>query len=216
LEYRWKTLGKLLKIMQQKLKERLVGAAVLVAVAVIFIPIILNDSPETDSISGSNIPEKPDANFSSRIIPVIKQNDKSLSKDIETNNIISEDKQIKNNQETVKEVIAEKIEVNKEKSAEINSPRKENEVRETEIQANVGLSAWVVQLGSFSNEENAQSLNKKLRKAGYPAFVEPLNKNGQTSYRVRVGPEIKRSEAELLLKKLKDNMEMEGILVSYP
>ncbi len=202
--------------MQQKLKERLVGAAVLVAVAVIFIPIILSDSPETDSISGSNIPEKPDANFSSRIIPVIKQNDKSLSKDIETNNIISEDKQIKNNQETVKEVIAEKIEVNKEKSAEINSPRKENEVRETEIQANVGLSAWVVQLGSFSNEENAQSLNKKLRKAGYPAFVEPLNKNGQTSYRVRVGPEIKRSEAELLLKKLKDNMEMEGILVSYP
>jgi len=197
--------------MEQKLKERLVGAAVLVAVAVIFIPIILSDSPETDLISGSNIPEKPDANFSSRIIPVIKHNDKSLSKDIGTDNIISED-----NQETVKETVVEKIEANKEKSAEINSFRKENEVREAEIQANVGLSAWVVQLGSFSNEENAQSLNKKLRKAGYPAFVEPLNKNGQTSYRVRVGPEIKRSEAELLLKKLKDNMEMEGILVSYP
>jgi len=197
--------------MEQKLKERLVGAAVLVAVAVIFIPIILSDSPETDSISGSNIPEKPDANFSSRIIPVIKHDDKSLSKDIGTDNIISED-----NQKTVKETVVEKIEANKEKSAEINSSRKENEVREAEIQANVGLSAWVVQLGSFSNEENAQSLNKKLRKAGYPAFVEPLNKNGQTSYRVRVGPEIKRSEAELLLKKLKDNMDMEGILVSYP
>lgn len=202
--------------MEQKLKERLVGAAVLVAVAVIFIPIILSDSPETDSISGSNIPEKPDANFSSRIIPVIKHDDKSLSKDIGTDNIISEDKQIKDNQETVKETVVEKIEANKEKSAEMNSSRKENEVREAEIQANVGLSVWVVQLGSFSNEENAQSLNKKLRKAGYPAFVEPLNKNGQTSYRVRVGPEIKRSEAELLLKKLKDNMDMEGILVSYP
>ncbi|MFB3101489.1 MAG: SPOR domain-containing protein [Gammaproteobacteria bacterium] len=197
--------------MEQKLKERLVGAAVLVAVAVIFIPIILSDSPETDLISGSNIPEKPDANFSSRIIPVIKHDDKSLSKDIGTDNIISED-----NQKTVKETVVEKIEANKEKSAEITSSRKENEVREAEIQANVGLSAWVVQLGSFSNEENAQSLNKKLRKAGYPAFVEPLNKNGQISYRVRVGPEIKRSEAELLLKKLKDNMEMEGILVSYP
>ncbi len=202
--------------MENKLKERLVGAAVLVAVAVIFIPIILSDSPETDSISGSNIPEKPDANFSSRIIPVIKHDDKSLSKDIGTDNIISEDKQIKDNQKTEKETVVEKIEANKEKSAEINSSRKENEVREAEIQANVGLSAWVVQLGSFSNEENAQSLNKKLRKAGYPAFVEPLNKNGQTSYRVRVGPEIKRSEAELLLKKIKDNMGMEGILVSYP
>ncbi len=36
--------------MEQKLKERLVGAAVLVAIAVIFIPIILNDSPEIESI----------------------------------------------------------------------------------------------------------------------------------------------------------------------
>ena len=58
--------------MQQKLKERLVGAAVLVAVAVIFIPIILNDSSELDTIQGSNIPEKPDTNFSSRIIPILE------------------------------------------------------------------------------------------------------------------------------------------------
>ena len=203
-------------MMEQKLKERLVGAAVLVAVAVIIIPIILSDSPETESISGSNIPEKPESNFNSRIIPVIKHDGKTSSRDMQSNSIGSKDKQIKTNQETVKEIVVEKIETISEKTAEINSSKKENEVKEPEIEANVGLSVWIVQLGSFSSEENAQSLNKKLRKAGYPAFVEPLNKNGQTSYRVRVGPEIKRSDAELLLKKLKDNMGMEGILVSYP
>jgi len=203
-------------MMEQKLKERLVGAAVLVAVAVIIIPIILSDSPETESISGSNIPEKPESNFNSRIIPVIKHDGKTSSRDMQSNSIGSKDKQIKTNQETVKEIVVEKIETISEKTAEINSSIKENEVKEPEIEANVGLSVWIVQLGSFSSEENAQSLNKKLRKAGYPAFVEPLNKNGQTSYRVRVGPEIKRSDAELLLKELKDNMGMEGILVSYP
>ena len=203
-------------MMEQKLKERLVGAAVLVAVAVIIIPIILSDSPETESISGSNIPEKPESNFNSRIIPVIKHDGKTSSRDMQSNSIGSKDKQIKTNQETVKGIVVEKIETISEKTAEINSSKKENEVKEPEIEANVGLSVWIVQLGSFSSEENAQSLNKKLRKAGYPAFVEPLNKNGQTSYRVRVGPEIKRSDAELLLKKLKDNMGMEGILVSYP
>jgi len=203
-------------MMEQKLKERLVGAAVLVAVAVIIIPIILSDSPETESISGSNIPEKPESNFNSRIIPVIEHDSKTSSIDTESNSIGSKDKQIKNNQETVKGIVVEKIETINEKPAEIKSSKMESEVKEPEIKANVGLSVWIVQLGSFSSEENAQSLNKRLRKAGYPAFVEPLNKNGQTSYRVRVGPEIKRSDAESLLKKLKDNMGMEGILVSYP
>ncbi len=46
--------------------------------------------------------------------------------------------------------------------------------------------------------------------------VEPLKKNGQTSYRVRVGPEIKRLDAESLLKILKDKFDLEGIIVSYP
>ncbi len=78
------------------------------------------------------------------------------------------------------------------------------------------MSAWIVQLGSFTDEGNAQSLNEKLRKAGYPAFVEPLKKNGKISYRVRVGPEIKRSEADLLLKNMKDKMKLDGIVVSYP
>jgi len=63
--------------MEQKLKERLAGAAVLVAIAVIFIPIILSDSLETESISGSNIPEKPETNFNSRIIPVIENDEKT-------------------------------------------------------------------------------------------------------------------------------------------
>jgi len=76
--------------MEQKLKERLVGAAVLVAVAVIFIPIIFTDSPETEVILGSNVPEKPETNFNSRIIPVIESDDKSSLTPIESKNIESE------------------------------------------------------------------------------------------------------------------------------
>ena len=46
-------------------------------VAVIFIPIIFTDSPETEVITGSNIPEKPESNFNSRIVPVIESDDKT-------------------------------------------------------------------------------------------------------------------------------------------
>jgi DedD protein len=192
--------------MEQKLKERLVGAAVLVAVAVIFIPVIFTESPETEVISGSNIPEKPETNFNSRIVPVIESNDKAPLEPIirKDDDLIIEQK-----------VVAEKVISDRETKAEKETSEKKS-TTESDVKSTVGVSAWIVQLGSFTDEENAQSLNKKLREAGYPAFVEPLKKNGKFSYRVRVGPEIKRSEADKLLKKLKEKMKLDGIVVSYP
>ncbi len=196
--------------MEQKLKERLVGAAVLVAVAVIFIPIIFTDSPDTEVILGSNIPEKPETNFSSRIIPVIESDDKSSSTPIDSENIESGKSQQNDAPIIEQKVVAEKVISTKENNAE--------KILTTEVEGNttVGLSAWIVQLGSFTEEDNAQSLNEKLRTAGYPSFVEPLKRDGKISYRVRVGPEIKRSEADMLLKKLKEKMQLDGIVVSYP
>ena len=202
--------------MQQKLKERLVGAAVLVAVAVIFIPIILNDSSELDTIQGSNIPEKPDTNFSSRIIPILENDEKASSTPIDVNDIQAEDNQGKNKQNTAQEIIVEKVISADDNNTEKKSTKEDNRKKEDGVKDDVGLSAWIIQLGSFTSEENAQSLNEKLRKSGYPAFVEPLRQNGQISYRVRVGPEIKRSDADLLLKKLKDKIKLDGIVVSYP
>ncbi len=202
--------------MEQKLKERLVGAAVLVAVAVIFIPIILTDSPEPEAIQGSNIPEKPETDFRSRIIPVLENDEKPSSTPIDANEIQAEDNQGENKQNTAQEIVVEKVISAEDNYAEKNSTKKDKRKTEDGVKDDVGLSAWIIQLGSFTSEENAQSLNEKLRKSGYPAFVEPLKKNGQINYRVRVGPEIKRSEAESLLKMLKDKMDLDGIIVSYP
>lgn len=207
--------------MEQKLKERLVGAAVLVAVAVIFIPIIFTDSPETEVISGSNIPEKPETSFNSRIIPVIESDDKASLTSIDSGNIESKNIELKERQKSddliiERSVVAEKLISTGENNLEKEVIEPKRSTTEIEVKATVGLSAWIVQLGSFSNEDNAQSLNKRLRQAGYPSFVEPLKKGGKISYRVRVGPEIKRSEADMLLKQLKEKMKLDGIVVSYP
>ena len=83
----------------------------------------------------------------------------------------------------------------------------------------VGVTAWVVQLGSFSSEENAEALNQKLRKAGFKAFVEPLKQNTGTVYRVRIGPELKRSDADAINDRLKKNMPLDSKdsrVVHYP
>jgi DedD protein len=56
-------------------------------------------------------------------------------------------------------------------------------------------SAWAVQLGAFSNQSKAEQLVVELRKRRYAAFVLEYRAGGQVLYRVRVGPEQDRARA---------------------
>ncbi|MFQ5659355.1 MAG: SPOR domain-containing protein [Gammaproteobacteria bacterium] len=205
--------------MERRLKERLIGAAVLVMLAVIFIPMLLDDSRQVDStITHTNIPAKPVDGFSSRIVPLqepvkrIIQGETRVTK-TETKPEVGQRQETKQvtQQETGQKHRPEAGTTRPEKAPAPQRPA--HPVRNT---ATVGLTAWVVQLGSFSNESNANALNEKLRKAGFTAFVEPLKKRTKTVYRVRVGPELKRSDALTLRDKLKKATQIEGLVIHYP
>lgn len=62
---------------------------------------------------------------------------------------------------------------------------------------------WAVQVGTFSKEANAQRLVKELRDQGQSAFVMPTRSGSATLYRVRVGPMKDRASAEAALRDLK-------------
>jgi DedD protein len=62
---------------------------------------------------------------------------------------------------------------------------------------------WAVQLGSFSNQANAERLAADLRKQGYAAFLSQLKTSGGSLQRVRVGPQKDRDSAEAVAAKLK-------------
>ncbi|HZF25449.1 MAG TPA: SPOR domain-containing protein [Steroidobacteraceae bacterium] len=64
-------------------------------------------------------------------------------------------------------------------------------------------SSWAVQLGSFASEENAGRLAKDLKSRGYKAFVSRIDSGSRTRYRVRVGPEQDRARAENLAERLR-------------
>jgi DedD protein len=65
------------------------------------------------------------------------------------------------------------------------------------------LSGWAVQLGSFANQANAKRLAGEVAAKGYSTYLLPLKRDGQTLYRVRVGPEPTRKAADELAAKLK-------------
>lgn len=201
--------------METELKQRLIGAAVLVILAVIFIPMLLDTSvDEKQVMSGTNIPPQPAdmpapppaEDFSSRIIPLEQPPEDAPAPETaespEPEPSIGPEPAVEGPPPSDSAATAEAT----------HAPVVENAGKA----GSVGVTAWVVQLGSFSNAENAETLNQKLRRAGYKAFVEPLRQNNSTVYRVRIGPELKRSDAEAINASLKQDLQMEGIIVHYP
>ncbi|MEF3193700.1 MAG: SPOR domain-containing protein, partial [Halothiobacillaceae bacterium] len=55
---------------------------------------------------------------------------------------------------------------------------------------------WMIQLGSFSAESNAQQLRGQVQRAGIPCQIEPLNIEGRKVWRVRAGPFASQAEAD--------------------
>ncbi|MFT5396085.1 MAG: DedD protein [Gammaproteobacteria bacterium] len=195
--------------MQQRLKERLVGAAVLIFIAVVFIPMFLTGPIDAGSITETNIPERTIEKFNSRLIPL--------------NNTVTPDaaidaEDVEEQPKTDDPIVKPNVETSSkpESISAADGSSKKPESNKIVKNKQVGLTAWVVQLGSFSSKVNADKLNLTLRKSGFPAFVEPLEQNNEVAYRVRVGPELLRADADVLLKKIKENTKLDGIVLNYP
>lgn len=180
---------------------------VLVSLAVIFIPMLL-DSGEKGGMPlfGSNIPEKPAYQFEPLDIPL------EPVKPIEADKPLLVDKQepappkVKPAPEKAKQTVPAKVE---------EKPLVVKAAPEPEKKPAQDSTAWVVQVGSFSNSANALKLRDKLRAKGFTAFVEKLENDGTIAYRVRVGPELKREIAESLRDKLQNRMKLKGIVMGY-
>ena len=62
---------------------------------------------------------------------------------------------------------------------------------------------WAVQVGAFGSAATANGLVRKLAADGYHAFVAPVQRGGKTLHRVRVGPQPDKAGAERTAAQLK-------------
>jgi len=75
--------------------------------------------------------------------------------------------------------------------------------------------AWVIQLGSFANTENADHLIKELRSKGLTAFGYKFEKHDKVFTRVYIGPTLKKDSAKKALKDVEHLVHMKGIVVPF-
>lgn len=73
---------------------------------------------------------------------------------------------------------------------------------------------WAVQLGALKSPEDANKLRDRLKNAGFVAFVDKVDANGSTLWRVRAGPEVDRGAADKLKAGIKEKLKLDGIVVT--
>jgi DedD protein len=63
--------------------------------------------------------------------------------------------------------------------------------------------AWVVQVGVFAKQANAERLVQELKEQGFHALVSQNSSSGRTLWWVRTGPVAERAAAEQLSARLR-------------
>ena len=174
--------------MDERMKQRVIGAAVLVIAAVVFIPMLLDQGGEVPEQVPRMVPSpsppsapppRPPQDTDVRIVPLDQPT-------------------------PVPAAPAEPAPAKNKPPAKAVTAPAPPAPREPLVK-----SAFAVQLGSFSKASNALGLRDKLKAKGYRAFV----KTSGSVTRVYVGPQKNRTEAEKALKKLLADTKLKGIVV---
>ncbi|MDH3355554.1 MAG: SPOR domain-containing protein [Chromatiales bacterium] len=193
--------------MNQQLKQRIVGAIVLISVAVIFVPALLDGSKKNVSpLIERKIPQKPNFYFEEIKLPKSIDAGKPPSRIIESKQDVTPP--------SVKQSVSAAPKTSVVQKTAESSPATSAKSKNPKIVIN-SPSAWVVQVASLTNSKRALELKGRLKKAGFVAFVEEISNGGKRFYRVRVGPELKQEEAKSLQKRIKQKIKMDSSVMRY-
>ena len=201
--------------MDQNTKQRLVGITVIFALAVIFLPMILDGSGVRKESLTIDIPPQFELDknheFDQKIVelhakvgelPTIQAGfiDEAAVKEQDQTNEVT--KKTENKVKIIEPVITEV------------SPIKP--IVKAPVQKKVGGDSWVLQVGSFEDYGKAISQRDKLRKSNIAAvFVEKFNASSKPSFRVRLGPFTNRSLSKVAQNKVKAKHNIDGLIMKY-
>ncbi|MCU7645556.1 SPOR domain-containing protein [Pseudomonas piscis] len=203
-------------------KQRMVGALVLVALAVIFLPMLFSrEDEQRHVVVEAPAAPQPSALPQVQVEPVVVPEPQPLPQ----GSVPADEPVVQ--QAAPAAPIAPSVPatpapvvVNKPaptpKPAPVPAPAQpvvsaKPDTSQSRVDAN-GLSvSWSVQLASLSSRESAENLQKTLRSQGYNAYI----RSAEGKNRVFVGPLIERAEADRLRDLLGRQQNLKGFVVRF-
>ena len=187
--------------MEHKLKQRLVGAAVLAAIAVIFLPSLLqrdfNQQVSTKTVIPPVQPVEP-------LLIAEPQRPKNMAEAPKPDRLFvadTPDELIKARPLDTKPVVKIQPE-----PAENPSPKLG--------QGNIP-EAWVVQVGSFKDAAKAQALTGRLKGDGYKAYQRTFDTSSGKTTRVYVGPKLDKRLAQKIKQELDQSLKLQTMVLAF-
>lgn len=177
--------------MDESLKTRLIGAAVLIAILAIIWPLAFDDAEQIKLSRASQIPAKP-------AVQKWQPAEMSLPEHSQTGWPDTSAEETKPNKATVATVKEDKKPVPK-----VAKPKVEKVKPTPASTASTFRPSWVVQVASLSDRGGAKKLVSKLQSDGYRAYMKEQTSDGKTQIRVFVGPKFDKRKA-LSMKKAID------------
>jgi len=214
-------------LLDKAYKQRMVGALVLVALAVIFLPMLFSRQDEQRQVT-VEAPAAPQAPSMPQVQvePVVVPEPQTLAQEP-----VPSDEEIAQQEEpsmpitptapvapapAAKPVAPAPVPAMAAKPSTppaqpITAAPGKPDTTQSRVDAN-GLSvSWSVQLASLSNRASAESLQKSLRSQGYNAYIRTADGKN----RVFVGPLIERAEADRLRDLLSRQQNLKGFVVRF-
>ena len=193
--------------MDQQLKQRLTGAVVLVSLAVIFVPVILEGPRDEWTPRDHTIPEPSAMDYQAPAELPIPAPLSSAAPE-----------QTEDSAAETPRTVAVPLPPPAEQTVPAKPvkkpppPTKPTTTAATKQPA-TPAAGWYVQVGSFSQSVNAGRLRDRLKGAGMDAHLHSADTDKGTSYRVLVGPSATRPQAEKLQQQLATTQKLKGIVI---
>jgi DedD protein len=211
-------------LLDKAYKQRMVGALVLVALAVIFLPMLFSRQDEQRQVT-VEAPAAPQA----PVVPQVQMETVAVpepqtlpQEPVPTDEEVAEEATpaapvapapapaapIMITKPVAPPAVAKPIPA---PAQPITSASSKPDTTQSRVDAN-GLSvSWSVQLASLSSRASAESLQKTLRSQGYNAYI----RSADGKNRVFVGPLIERAEADRLRDLLGRQQNLKGFVVRF-
>jgi len=186
-------------------KHRIVGAIVLVALVVIFVPMILSGREPPPELKGAReAPPRAEVTETKTVVTPVPVEEPQPPESSEAVKVVEVPVEPKPVPEAKPAAPAEK-------PADAKKP----EPAPAKTAAVKIEDGWMVQVGTFTNLQNATRLRDKLKGLGLSVHTDTVTVSGKKAMRLRVGPYAERAKADRAQAQIRKETGVAGVVQSH-
>jgi len=209
------------------LKQRLVGALILVALGVVFWPIIFVEPGEQPAAQQASIPPRPQVDTAPieapelaglrRSPPMAAQQELEQEQEqeavVSTEPAAEPEKPVTVVEKAPAVVAAQEATI---ATAPVEQQRTRSEAPEKLALDSDGVPvAWILQVASVSSAQKAEQLRQRLLSMQQKAYVKKVKRGGKDFYRVYIGPKFERAKLEKIQSDVDAEFGVKSMIARY-